>query len=150
MPRSCRCTPISGCCGGVLQNLISNALRYTRSGRWCGVRRRAGDQVEFQVIDTGPGIAAESQSVISRRVSPARSALALGERGLGLGLSICDRIAHILQTQLTLRSVPGRGSAFSVRWRCGKGVVREPVTTSPASVAERGRTARLAGSLCGG
>src|SRR5687768_1145660 len=44
----------------VLQNLISNALRYTRSGRVVvGVRRRAGNQVEFQVIDTGPGIAAE-------------------------------------------------------------------------------------------
>ncbi|HEY5758815.1 MAG TPA: PAS domain-containing hybrid sensor histidine kinase/response regulator [Steroidobacter sp.] len=112
----------------VLQNLISNALRYTRSGRVVvGVRRRAGDQVEFQVIDTGPGIAAESQSVIFEEFRRLDQHSPWGERGLGLGLSICDRIAHILQTQLTLRSIPGRGSAFSLRVSRGKGTVHEPV-----------------------
>ncbi|WP_129641065.1 hybrid sensor histidine kinase/response regulator [Peristeroidobacter agariperforans] len=118
----------------VLQNLIGNALRYTRSGRVVvGVRRRAGDQVEFQVIDTGPGIAAESQSVIFEEFRRLDQHSPWGERGLGLGLSICDRIAHILQTRLTLRSTPGRGSAFSVRVARGKGMAREPATT-PAQV----------------
>jgi PAS domain S-box-containing protein len=115
----------------VLQNLISNALRYTRTGRVVvGVRRRADDQVEFQVIDTGPGIAAESQSVIFEEFRRLDQHSPWGERGLGLGLSICDRIAHILQTRLTLRSIPGKGSAFSVRVPLGKGIAREPVTTS--------------------
>lgn len=115
----------------VLQNLISNALRYTRHGRVVvGVRRRAGNQVEFQVMDTGPGIAAESQSVIFEEFRRLDQHSPWGERGLGLGLSICDRIAHILQTQLTVRSIQGKGSAFSVRVARGKGVAREPVTTS--------------------
>nr|WP_298727114.1 PAS domain-containing hybrid sensor histidine kinase/response regulator [uncultured Steroidobacter sp.] len=114
----------------VLQNLISNGLRYTRSGRVVvGVRRRAGNQVEFQVIDTGPGIAAESQSVIFEEFRRLDHHSPWGERGLGLGLSICDRIAHILQTQLTLRSTPGKGSAFSVRVARGKGVIRESAAT---------------------
>ncbi len=115
----------------VLQNLISNALRYTRSGRVVvGVRRRVGNGVEFQVIDTGPGIAAESQSAIFEEFRRLDQHSPWGERGLGLGLSICDRIAHILETRLTLRSAPGKGSAFSVRVTRGKGIAREPVVTT--------------------
>jgi len=111
----------------VLQNLISNALRYTRNGRVVlGVRRRSGDQVEFQVIDTGPGIAVESQGVIFEEFRRLDQQSPWGERGLGLGLSICDRIVHILRTQLTVRSVPGRGSAFGVRVARGKGAARAP------------------------
>lgn len=114
----------------VLQNLIGNALRYTRSGRVVvGVRRRAGKQVEFQVLDTGPGIAAESQSAIFEEFRRLDQHSPWGEHGLGLGLSICDRIAHILQTRLTLRSIPGKGSAFAIRVARGKGTVHEPVTT---------------------
>jgi CheY-like chemotaxis protein len=112
----------------VLQNLISNALRYTRSGRVVvGVRRRAGGQVAFQVIDTGPGIAAESQSLIFEEFRRLDQQSPWGERGLGLGLSICDRIARILQTELTLRSVQGKGSAFSVSVPRGIGTAREQV-----------------------
>jgi len=111
----------------LLQNLISNALRYTRSGRVVvGVRRRAGERVEFQVIDTGPGIAAESQGVIFEEFRRLDQQSPWGERGLGLGLSICDRIVNILQTRLTVRSVPGKGSAFSVVVARGKGMAREP------------------------
>src|SRR5690606_28180467 len=58
----------------VLQNLIGNALRYTRRGRVVvGVRRRVDGQSEFQVLDPAPGIAADSQGVISaefRRLDP--------------------------------------------------------------------------------
>lgn len=118
----------------VLQNLIGNALRYTHSGGVVvGVRRRAGGQVEFQVSDTGPGIAAESQSLIFEEFRRLDQQSPWGERGLGLGLSICDRIASILQTRLTLRSVQGRGSTFSVSVPRGTGVVDQPVTT-PAPV----------------
>ncbi|MBL8270553.1 PAS domain-containing hybrid sensor histidine kinase/response regulator [Steroidobacter sp.] len=119
----------------VLQNLIGNALRYTRSGRVVvGVRRRAGEQIEFQVLDTGPGIAAESQAVIFEEFRRLEQQSPWGERGLGLGLSICDRIVHILQTRLTLRSVPGKGSAFSVRVARGSGVASPQVATpAPAS-----------------
>ncbi|MBM0103665.1 hybrid sensor histidine kinase/response regulator [Steroidobacter sp. S1-65] len=112
----------------VLQNLIGNALRYTHSGRVVvGVRRRAGDRIELQVLDTGPGIAPESQSVIFEEFRRLDQQSPWGERGLGLGLSICDRIANILQTHLTVRSVQGRGSAFGVTVPRGSGIVRQPV-----------------------
>jgi CheY-like chemotaxis protein/anti-sigma regulatory factor (Ser/Thr protein kinase) len=98
----------------VLQNLVSNALRYTqRGGVIVGCRRRAG-RLEVQVWDTGPGIAEQHRAVIFSefrgldRVSP------WGEKGLGLGLSICDRIARLLHLDLGLRSRVGRGSVFNI------------------------------------
>ena len=106
----------------VLQNLIGNALRYTSQGRVVvGCRRRRGD-IEFQVIDSGPGIAVESQGVIFEEFRRLDQRSPWGERGLGLGLSICDRIARILRTRLLLHSVPGRGSAFCMRVPRGSGV----------------------------
>jgi CheY-like chemotaxis protein len=81
------------------------------------------------VIDTGPGIAAESQAVIFEEFRRLDQQSPWGERGLGLGLSICDRIAHILQTRLIVRSVPGHGSSFSVRVPCGSGAALPHVTT---------------------
>ncbi|MET0532737.1 MAG: PAS domain-containing hybrid sensor histidine kinase/response regulator [Steroidobacter sp.] len=120
----------------VLQNLISNALRYTRSGRVVIGCRHRGGEVEFQVIDTGPGIAAESQGVIFEEFRRLDQQSPWGERGLGLGLSICDRIAHILQTRLTVRSVPGHGSAFSVRVPRGSGAEQHAITQpSPPNVS---------------
>lgn len=119
----------------VLQNLIGNALRYTRHGRVVvGCRRRGDGEVEFQVIDTGPGIAAESQEVIFEEFRRLDQQSPWGERGLGLGLSICDRIARILQSELTLRSVPGHGSAFCVRVPRGSAIQQQQVMT-PATVA---------------
>lgn len=128
----------------VLQNLISNALRYTRSGRVVIGCRRRGDQVEFQVIDTGPGIAAESQAVIFEEFRRLDQQSPWGERGLGLGLSICDRIAHILQTRLAVRSVPGHGSSFSVRVPRGSGTAQPHVTAqSPTPHVSRMRGLRV-------
>lgn len=115
----------------VLQNLISNALRYTRSGRVVIGCRRRGGEVEFQVIDTGPGIAAECQAVIFEEFRRLDQQSPWGERGLGLGLSICDRIAHILQTRLTVRSVPGHGSNFSMRVPRGSGPEQHVMAQSP-------------------
>ena len=127
----------------VLQNLISNALRYTRSGRVVVGCRRRGDQVEFQVIDTGPGIAAESQLLIFEEFRRLDQQSPWGERGLGLGLSICDRIVHILQTRLMVRSVPGRGSAFCVRVPRGSGAEQHVTAQSSAPNVSRMRGLRV-------
>jgi PAS domain S-box-containing protein len=99
----------------VLQNLVSNALRYTqRGGVLLGCRRR-GDFVQIEVWDTGPGIAHQHQQAIFDEFRRLDRPSPWGEKGLGLGLSICDRIARLLRLQLGLRSTPGRGSVFSVR-----------------------------------
>jgi PAS domain S-box-containing protein len=99
----------------ILQNFLANALRYTRRGRvLLGVRRRPGS-IEFQVCDTGPGIPADQRPVIFEEFHRGDSPSPWGEKGLGLGLSICDRIARMLDHALDFRSTPGRGSLFSVR-----------------------------------
>lgn len=114
----------------ILQNFISNALRYTRRGRIViGCRRRArGGAVEFQVLDTGLGIAFENQRAIFEEFRRLDQQSPWGEKGLGLGLSICERIARVLDAQLTLISVPGRGSAFGVRVARGHAAVQPSVT----------------------
>lgn len=100
----------------ILQNLIGNALRYTKSGRvLIGVRRRnAGAALELQVCDTGPGIAPEHHETIFEEFQRLSQASPWGEQGLGLGLSICRRIAEALDARLTLRSKVSRGSVFGV------------------------------------
>ena len=99
----------------VLQNLISNALRYTEQGGvLVGCRRRKGF-AEIQVWDTGPGISEANQRAIFDEFRRLDRSSTWEEHGLGLGLSICDRIARLLDLRLDLRSRTGQGSVFSVR-----------------------------------
>ena len=109
----------------ILQNLLSNALRYGRvEGRpsrvLLGCRRVAGEgggeELRIEVKDNGPGIAADKQVIIFDefvRLQPEDEA-PREERGLGLGLAIVDRIARMLDLPVGLASAPGRGSTFSV------------------------------------
>ena len=93
----------------VLQNFLSNALRYAGHGRvLLGVRRR-GQQLRLEVWDTGPGIALEERQLIFQEFRRGSTA---GGQGLGLGLSIAQRMADLLGHPLGLRSWPGRGSVF--------------------------------------
>jgi PAS domain S-box-containing protein len=99
----------------ILQNYLSNALRYSlRGGVLIGCRRR-GAQLEICVYDTGPGIAAHEREHLYVEFRRLEQGSPWGEKGVGLGLSICDRLAHLLGHELTLRSRPGRGSVFGVR-----------------------------------
>jgi signal transduction histidine kinase len=129
----------------VLQNLLTNALRYTqRGGVLVGCRRRGG-QVCVEVWDTGPGVAEQHQLLIFNEFQRLEQPSPWGEKGLGLGLSICDRIARLLGLQLGLRSRPGRGSVFSVTLpvsartaaQMGDQPVQPLPEPSPASLAGR-------------
>jgi CheY-like chemotaxis protein len=99
----------------VLQNLIGNALRYTARGSVLIGCRRRGAEVELQVFDTGPGIAAEKQDAIFGEFRRLEQPSPWGEQGVGLGLAICDRIARLLGHTLLLRSRLERGSMFAIR-----------------------------------
>jgi signal transduction histidine kinase len=99
----------------IVQNYLSNALRYTeRGGVVLGCRRR-GPELEIFVYDTGPGIPAHQQQRIYGEFHRLEQDSPWGEKGLGLGLSICDRLARLLDHELSLQSRPGKGSAFGVR-----------------------------------
>ena len=97
----------------VLQNLVGNAVKYTRGGTVLVGCRRQGDAVLLQVIDTGPGIPRGKQAIIFKEFQRLEQTAAT-VRGLGLGLSIVERICRVLDTQVSLVSTPGRGSTFSV------------------------------------
>jgi PAS domain S-box-containing protein len=99
----------------ILQNFLSNALRYTRQGRVLLGCRRRGGVLSIQVLDTGPGIPAEhlEQDIFEefRRFQPRDE---MGAKGMGLGLAIVQRMGRALNHPIHVTSKLGRGSVFSV------------------------------------
>jgi signal transduction histidine kinase/Na+/proline symporter/CheY-like chemotaxis protein len=95
----------------VLQNFLANAVRYTGRGRvLLGVRRVDG-RVRIEVHDTGPGIAPGQQALIFEEF---RRGEGVAGQGLGLGLSIAERIARLLGSRVELRSRLGVGTRFAI------------------------------------
>jgi Na+/proline symporter/signal transduction histidine kinase len=97
-----------------LQNIISNALRYTPSGKvLVGCRSRAGC-IEISVHDTGIGIPDNKLSEIFEEFRRLE-VIPGSERGLGIGLSIVDRIVNLLGHRLEVRSALGKGTSFTIK-----------------------------------
>lgn len=107
----------------IVQNFLSNALRYTRQGGVLLGARRVGNDVRIEVWDSGPGIADGQRARIFDEFQRLDQPSPWGEKGLGLGLSICDRLAGILGHRLSLHSRPGRGSCFAVSVPRHRGVL---------------------------
>ena len=98
----------------ILQNFLSNARRYTRTGGvLVGVRRR-GDFLALQVIDTGVGIAPEDRARVFEEFQRLGGSNKGHDRGLGLGLAIVRRIALLLGHEINMRSEVGKGTVFEV------------------------------------
>lgn len=98
----------------ILQNFLANAIHYTeRGGVLLGCRLR-GDHLQISVWDTGIGIEDSEVKAIFQEFHRLDYARRLDEKGLGLGLAICDRIARMLGHQINVSSRPGHGSCFSV------------------------------------
>lgn len=104
----------------ILNNLVSNALRYTRNGGvLVGARRRLDGTVRVDVWDTGLGIAKEHLQHIFDEFYRVEGGPDTGRpegtrRGLGLGLSTVQKLAGLLGTRATVRSRPGKGTLFSI------------------------------------
>jgi len=100
--------------GRLVQNLVSNAVKYTTAGRVLVGCRRRGCKLTIDVYDTGIGIPAGKQRTIFREFQRLDQGAKVA-RGLGLGLSIVERIARVLDHRIEMASALGRGSRFSVR-----------------------------------
>jgi Na+/proline symporter/signal transduction histidine kinase/ActR/RegA family two-component response regulator len=109
----------------VLQNLLANAIKYTPKGKVLLGVRRHGSELTVEVCDTGPGIPKSKRSVIFKEFERLEETAA-SVRGLGLGLSIVERIGKVLGHHVELRSVLGKGSIFSVRLPRAAAGVLEP------------------------
>jgi signal transduction histidine kinase len=97
----------------VLQNLISNAIKYGASGRWIGIKARVdGDRVFVSISDKGIGIAAAEQAHIFEPFYRAPEVVAARIQGAGLGLSLVQRIVEGHGGEITVKSTPGEGSEF--------------------------------------
>jgi signal transduction histidine kinase len=98
--------------GCILQNLLTNAIRYTEpGGRILIGCRRKGSEIRIDVYDTGIGIPEHQLPRIFEsftRLAPERS------NGLGIGLSIVRRALEVLGHRIEVRSVVGEGSLFSI------------------------------------
>ena len=97
----------------VLQNFLSNAIKYTNTGRILVGCRRRGSNLRIEIHDSGLGIPEEKRELIFQEFQR------LGEddgkaTGLGLGLSIVERVSTILQSPITLNSKHGQGSMFAI------------------------------------
>jgi len=96
-------------CVLLLDNLVDNAIRYSRSEKWLAISASAaGAAVVIEVRDRGMGIPAEEVAQVTRRFFRGRGA---GTGGSGLGLAIADRIAKDHGGRLDIESELGKGTA---------------------------------------
>ena len=100
--------------GQMIRNLLSNALKYTKTGRILIGCRRHDEMVRIEVWDTGIGIADEELQAIFDEYHQVGNSARERSLGLGLGLSIVQRLGTLLGHQVRVRSNPGKGSVFTI------------------------------------
>lgn len=96
----------------IVENLLSNALKFTAAG---GITLQAeyhGNQFVFSISDTGCGMTASEQERIFKEFT--RLSSAQGQEGFGLGLSITRKLVELLLGRIDIKSAPGKGSTFKV------------------------------------
>ena len=121
----------------VLQNIISNAIRYTSEGGVLIGARKRGPMLRIDIVDTGIGIPEDQYEAIfeefHRGTTPA-GVDSSGQPGLGLGLSIVQRMVSALGHHITFTSRPGHGTAFHLYVPFGRA---QAVRPTPSEYAPR-------------
>jgi signal transduction histidine kinase len=109
----------------VLRNLVANAVRYTEQGGVLVGCRRRGNSLRIEVWDTGIGIPPDQLQVVFEDFYQIGNPERDRANGLGLGLSVVDRAAHLLRHPVSVVSTPGAGSMFAITVPlAGDGTVR--------------------------
>ena len=132
----------------IIRNLLSNALKYTRRGKvLLGCRRRA-HMLRIEIWDTGIGIPDEELEAIFHEYHQLDNAARERSRGLGLGLSIAQRLAELLGSRISVRSHPGKGSVFAIEVAlAGTEAHAVAAADSPEGTSGRTHDTRRSGSI---
>ena len=99
----------------ILINLLSNAIKYTEQGYAALTIRYRSEVAEFEIADTGFGIASEDLERIFEPFERGRGAQVRSQPGTGLGLTITRMLTQIMGGEILVRSTPGKGTTFVVR-----------------------------------
>lgn len=119
----------------LLQNFISNAIKYTPRGRVLVGCRRRGQSLQVGVYDTGVGIPVQKRGEIFKEFHRLEQGARIA-RGLGLGLSIVERLARVLNHSIALDANAGGGSVFSVTVPTAKAVNYTAAVTSATPLSK--------------
>ncbi|MEM7170457.1 MAG: hybrid sensor histidine kinase/response regulator [Pseudomonadota bacterium] len=99
----------------IVSNFVANAIKYTETGGVLLGCRKRGDRLYLEVWDTGIGISLDDQEKIFQEFFRVSSEQAHRKHSLGLGLNIAKRLADVLKQEISLKSVPKKGSVFSIK-----------------------------------
>src|SRR5262249_45825954 len=103
----------------VFVNLLENAVRYTPQGSRIDVSARmVGASAEIRFSDNGPGLPPKSESKIFEPFFRGRSVVADGQRGMGIGLAICNGLVHAQGGSITAGNRSGGGAEFVITLPC--------------------------------
>ncbi|MBO6827555.1 MAG: hybrid sensor histidine kinase/response regulator, partial [Sneathiella sp.] len=104
-------------CLQIIVNLLGNAVKFSPPGGSVGLETRIdGTDILLTIWDTGPGIAESEQSNIFEAFQQAHNGIySRGEEGVGLGLTLSLKLARLMEGDITVESVEGDGSRFTVR-----------------------------------
>lgn len=98
----------------IISNFVSNAIKFTMSGKVLIGCRKQDNEIRLEVHDSGCGILQEYTANIFEEFYQVPGSPEQRSKGLGLGLNIAHRLAKLLDHSIQVRSKPGRGSIFSV------------------------------------
>ncbi len=126
----------------ILQNLIANAVKFTEEGSVAITGSTDGDHIAIKISDTGIGIPKKDLPHIFEEFRQVDGTTARPYEGTGLGLAIAHKTAHMLGGEVTVESLVGKGSTFTltlpVKPRCVM-PVSEPLTLKPVAGGKRSR-----------
>jgi len=105
----------------ILVNLLTNGIKFTEKGSVTLEVQQKVDTIEFAVIDTGVGIKPSDQDKLFQPFNQLKNPLNRKHKGTGLGLTLCRKLARLHGGDITLKSLEGQGSCFTLK------IPREPL-----------------------
>jgi len=124
----------------ILQNLIGNAFRYASPGKVLLGARAVNESVNIQILDNGPGIPADKQTLVFEQFTQLNTPQNGSGRGLGLGLNITQSLTQLLDHPLSLKSKDQQGCKFTIKLQKAQPRLKPQIETPVATIGFSGIT----------